>query len=88
MEKYRVEGFQEIIHVWKLLWKKKTKEFYELKLGQIAMEELINNPLELLWYVSYIQDDKVKIQSFLSCLPLPYKDIIEVDIPKTLEETL
>ena len=38
------------------------------------MEELINKPLELLWYVSYIEDDKVKIQCFLGCLPSSYKD--------------
>ena len=64
------------------------KEFHELKLGQLTMEEYANKFLELLSYVRYISDDKVKIQCFLCGLPQPYKDIIEFDEPITLEEAL
>ena len=52
------------------------------------MEEYENKFLELLRYVRYIKDDKVKIQHFLSGLPQAYKDMIEFDEPRTLEEAI
>ena len=52
------------------------------------MEEYANKFLELLRYVRYIRDDNVKIQRFLSGLPLDYKDRIEFDEPRTLEEEI
>ena len=39
----------------------KIKEFHELRLGQLTMEEYANKFAELLRYVRYIRDDKVKI---------------------------
>ena len=38
----------------------KIKEFHELRLGQQTMEEYANKFLELLRYVRYIKDEKVK----------------------------
>jgi hypothetical protein len=70
----------------KSYYERKTKEFYELQLGQMAMEDLINKFLELLRFVPYIWEDKVKIQRFLSCLPQYYKDIIDYDNPKSLSD--
>ena len=52
------------------------------------MEEYENKFLVLLRYVRYIGCDKVKIQHFLSGLPHPYKDIIEFDETRTLEEAI
>ena len=52
------------------------------------MEEYANRFLELLRYVRYIKDEKVKIQHFLSGLPQYYKDIIEFYEPRTLKETI
>jgi hypothetical protein len=40
----------------------KMKEFYELKLGQLIIEEYVNKFLELLRYVPYIKDEKVKVK--------------------------
>jgi hypothetical protein len=40
----------------------KTKEFYELKMGQLTIDEYINKFLELIRYVPYIKDEKVKMQ--------------------------
>ena len=40
----------------------KTKEFYELKLGQLTIEEYINQFLDLLRYVPYIKEEKAKVQ--------------------------
>jgi hypothetical protein len=67
-------------------YERKMKEFYELRLGHMTMEDLINKFLELLRFVPYIWEDKVKIQRFLSCLPQAYWDRIEFDNPKSLSE--
>jgi hypothetical protein len=50
------------------------------------MDDLINKLLELLRFVPYIREDKVKIQWFLICLPQSYKERIEFENPKTLSE--
>jgi hypothetical protein len=49
-------------------YERKKKEFYELRLENMTMEDLINKFLELLRFVPYIREDKVKIQCFLSYL--------------------
>jgi hypothetical protein len=64
------------------------QEFFELKLGNMTMEEYEKKFLELLRYVGFIKEEKVKIQRFLSGLPSFYKDKIQFDEPKTLEETI
>jgi hypothetical protein len=70
----------------KIYYERKMKEFYELLLGQMTMEGLINKFLELLRFVPYIWEDKVKIQQILRCLPQSYRDIIEFENPKSLSE--
>jgi hypothetical protein len=52
------------------------------------MEEYEKKFLELLRYVSYIKDEKARIQRFLSGLPTFYKDKFQFDKPMTLEETI
>ena len=52
------------------------------------MEEYANKFLELLRYVRYIKDEKLKIHHFLSGLPKSYKDMIEFYEPRTLEEAI
>ena len=52
------------------------------------MEEYENKFLELLRYVQYIRDEKVKFQRFLSGLPQSYKYRIEFYEPRTLEEAV
>ena len=42
----------------------------------MTMEDLINKFLDLLRFVPYIKEEKVKVQRFLSCLPEAYKDKI------------
>ena len=39
----------------------KAKEFYELKLGQLTIEEYVNKFLNLLRYVPYIKAEKAKV---------------------------
>lgn len=64
------------------------REFHELKLGPQCMEEHFQKFMELLWYVDYIREEKVKIESLLSGLPYNYIDRIEFPNPQTLEETI
>ena len=52
----------------------------------MSMKELSNKFLSLMRYVPYIITENPKIQWFLSCLPARFKDRIEFDNPKTLEE--
>jgi hypothetical protein len=66
----------------------KTKEFYELKLGQLTIDEYIKTFIELMRYVPYIKDEKVNMQRFISGLPQYFRDKIEFDEPKTLEDTI
>jgi hypothetical protein len=66
----------------------KAKEFYELKLGQLTMEEYVNKFLNLLRYVPYIKAEKAKAQRFISGLPKEYGNRIEFDELKTLEDTI
>jgi hypothetical protein len=40
------------------------QEFFELKLGSMTMEEYEKKFLELLRYVGFIKDEKVKIQRY------------------------
>ena len=49
------------------------------------MEEYERKIFELLRYVDYIKDEKVKIHHFLSGLPTYYIDKIQYDEPKNLE---
>jgi hypothetical protein len=65
-----------------------TKEFYELKLVQLTIDEYVNKLLELMRYVAYIKDEKTKIQRFISGLPQSFRDRIDFDEPKTLEDTI
>ena len=52
------------------------------------MKEYANKFLELLRYVRYIKDEKLKIHHFLSGLPQSYKDRIEFYEPITLKEAI
>ena len=54
----------------------------------MSMKELSSKFVSLLQYVPYIINEMPNIQRFLSCLPLRFKDIIEYDNPKTLEEAM
>ena len=72
----------------KIYYDKKMKEFFELKLVSIPIDEYEMRFLELLKYVSFIKDETVKIQRSLSGFPSFISDKIPYDEPKTLEETI
>ena len=64
------------------------QEFFELKLGSMTMDEYEKKFLELLMYMYFIRDKKVKVHRFLSGLPSFYKDKIQFDEVINLEEAI
>jgi hypothetical protein len=72
----------------KRYYDKKMKELFELNLGSMTIDEYERRFLELLKYVSFIKDESVKIQRYLSGFPSFISDKIQYDDPKTLEETI
>jgi hypothetical protein len=72
----------------KRYYDKKMKEFFELKLGSMSIDEYERRFLELLKYVPFIKDETIKIQRYLSGLPSVISDKIQYDDPKTMEETI
>jgi hypothetical protein len=66
----------------------KKMEFFELNLGSMDMDEYERRFLELPKNVSFIKNETIKIQRYLSGFPLFISDKIQYDDPKTLEETI
>jgi hypothetical protein len=64
------------------------KEFFELELGSMTIDEYERRFLELLKYVAFIKDEQVKIQRYLSGIPSFITDKIQYDDPKTFEEII
>lgn len=47
----------------------KAKEFYDLKLGHMTIEEYVSKFLNLQMHVPYLKEEKDKVQRFISFLP-------------------
>ena len=72
----------------KQYYKEKAKEFCQLRLGSMTMKEICGKFLSLFCYLHYIIDEKTKIQCFLRCLPIMFKEWIMYDNPKALEKAM
>jgi hypothetical protein len=72
----------------KRYYDKKMKEFFELKLANMSIDEYERRFLELWKYVSFIKDETVKIKRYLGGLASLISDKIQYHDPKTLEETI
>jgi hypothetical protein len=72
----------------KRYYDKKMKELFELKLGSMTIDEYERRFLELMKYVSFMKDETVEIQRYLSGFPSFISEKIQYDDPKTLEETI
>jgi hypothetical protein len=72
----------------KIYYDRKMKDFFELRLGNMTIDEYEQRFLELLKYVPFIKDEAVKIQRYLSGLLPPIGDKIQYDDRKTMEETI
>jgi hypothetical protein len=82
------KNYFEKKYLTKRYYDKKMKEFFKLKLGSMTIDEYERRFLELLKCVSFIKDEIVKIQRYLSGLPSFISDKIQYDDPKTLEDTI
>ena len=63
-------------------------EFFELKLGIMIIEEYDKKFLELLRYVDFIKDEKVKFKRFISGMLVFYRHRINYDPPSHLDEVI
>ena len=52
----------------------RAKDFYELQMVSMTNQECTSRFLELLRYVPYLREEKVKFHRFISGLPIAYKD--------------
>ena len=50
------------------------------------MEEFVTKFVNLQCYVPYLRNEKASVYSFMSCLPPTYKENIEFDMTKTMDE--
>jgi hypothetical protein len=78
----------EMKYLTKRYYDRKMKEFFELKLGNMTIDEYEQSFMELLKYVPFIKEEAIKIQRYLSGLPPSMGDKIQYDDPKTMEETI
>jgi hypothetical protein len=63
------KSYFEKKYLTKRYYDRNMKEFFELKLGSMTIDEYEQNFLKLLKYVPFIKDEAVKIQRYLSGLP-------------------
>jgi hypothetical protein len=63
------KNYFEKKYITKRYYDRKMKEFFELKLGSMSIDEYERRFLELLKYVPFIKDEIAKIQRYLSGLP-------------------
>ena len=52
------------------------------------MEEFVTKFVNLQRYVPYSRDEKTKVCIFITCLPSSYKEKIEFDMPKNMDEEI
>jgi hypothetical protein len=81
------KGYLQEQYFSKHYYERNMKEFFELKLETMIMEEYEKRLFELLKYVDFMKDENIKIQRFLSGLPSFYSDNIQYDNPNKLEQT-
>ena len=59
-----------------------------MRLGLLTMEEFVTKFVNLQRYVPYFRDEKARVYRFISYLPPTYKENIEFDMPKTMDEAI
>ena len=53
----------------KMYYDRKMKEFFEIKMGSMTIDEYEQRFLELMKYVPFIKDDTIKIHRYLNGMP-------------------
>ena len=54
----------------------------------MTYEEYMTKAFEIFRYVLYLTDEKAKVQRFVSGFPLSFRDQIEYEDPRSLEEVI
>ena len=72
----------------KQYYNEKAKEFNDLRLGMLSMEDFVTKIVNLQRYVPYLRDENDRVYRFISCLPLTYKEKIEFDMSKIVDEAI
>eukprot|EP00253_Pinus_taeda_P035478 PITA_35478 len=72
----------------KHFYDEKARELHDLRLGQQTMDEFIICFTSLLHHVPYIQEEKAKVQRFVSSLPLIMRERIDFDNPRTMDDAI
>ena len=57
-------------------------------MGSMTDEEYTSRFLKLFRYVPYLKEEKAKVHKFISGMPVTYRDRIEFDEPRSLEEAI
>ena len=57
-------------------------------MGSMTNEEYASRFLELLRYMPYLKEEKENIKRFITGLSVEFKDMIEFDEPRCLEEAI
>jgi len=65
-----------------------VKEFYDLRIGKLSTNELINKFTSLLWYVPYIREQKALLKLFINNFARFMKERLEFDNPKTMDKDI
>lgn len=52
------------------------------------MDEFMTKFTNLIWHVPYIRVEKAKVHRFMKCLPLVYKERIEFDNPRSMDDAV
>jgi len=66
----------------------KAKGLYKLQMGSMIDDEYNSRFLELLRYAPYLKDEMANFQRFISVFLVAYRDRIDFDEPRTLEEAI
>jgi hypothetical protein len=72
----------------KRYYEKKMKNFFELKLWSMTIDEYERRFFKMLKYVALIKDEQVKIKRYLRGIPSFISENIQYDDHKILEETI
>ena len=72
----------------KIFYDDKAKEFHDIRLGQMTMDNYVTKFTSLLRYVPYLREEKAKVQRFLSSLPSHMRERIDFVNPQTMDEAI
>lgn len=57
-------------------------------MGKLTMDEFMAKFINLIWYVTYIEEEKEKMRWFLNYLHASYKERIEFGHPKSMDDVV